>query len=65
MRERLEAIIKLTTDDTYSHAARMVSIRKEAEAAIEEIKKAMAASGAKTGVGVSSQNPPPAGAPAK
>lgn len=67
MRTRLETIIKLTSDDTYSHAARMVSIREEAKAALVELDKAME----KTGVGTQAGNvippksPAPAAAPAK
>lgn len=37
MRDRFQEILRLTTDDSYSHAARMVSIRKEAELALKEL----------------------------
>lgn len=71
MRERLKEIIKLTDDDTFSHKARMVSIKKEATLALAELddaeaaKKAAPTSGAKTGDPVPPKSTAPAGAPAK
>lgn len=72
MRERLEEILKLTSDDSFSHAARMVSIAKLAKAGIAEIDQAAAsldkkgaAVGAKTGDNVSPQGKATAFTPAK
>ena len=69
MRERLQEILRLTSDDSFSHASRMVSIRKECEAALEELRaaevKTGAGSGAKTGNPVSQTNPPATGATGK
>ncbi len=65
MRKGLEEIIKLTTDTSYSHAARMISIGKEAQALLDALDKPGVVGGAKEGNSLPAKAPTPAGAPSK
>lgn len=64
MREAFEEILKLADDHTYSHAARMASIKRiviKAMADIDAAAKKAVTGGTKAGNSVPKQDPPPPG----